>query len=70
VIPSVIFNLNFKFNKKISETAKNHRRLFNPSVIPSVIFNLNFLFNLNFSENRQITPMTFQSVDDFVYEEQ
>ena len=70
MIPSVIFNLNFEFNKKFSETAKYHRWLFNPSVIPSVIFNLNFLFNLNFSENRQITPMTFQSVGDFVCKEQ
>jgi hypothetical protein len=64
VIPSVIFNLNFEFNQKFSETAKYHRRLFNPSVIPSVIF------NLNFSENHQITPMTFQSVGDFVCKEQ
>jgi len=61
VILSAIFNLNFEFNQKFSETAKYHRQLFNPSVIPSVIF------NLNFSENRQITPTTFQSVGDFVY---
>jgi len=70
VIPSVIFNLNFEFNQKFSETAYYHRRLFNPSVIPSVIFNLKFLFNLNFSENRQITPLTFQSIGDFVCKEQ
>jgi hypothetical protein len=63
MILSIIFNLNFEFNQKISETVKYHR-LFNPSVIPSVIFNLNFL------ENRQITPMTFQSVSDFVCKEQ
>jgi hypothetical protein len=36
VILSVIFNLNFKFNQKFLETAKYHRRLFNPSVILSV----------------------------------
>jgi len=70
VISSIIFNLNFEFNEKFSETAKYHRRLFNLSVIPSVIFNLNFLFNLNFSENRQITLTTFQSVGDFVCKEQ
>jgi hypothetical protein len=64
MILSIIFNLNFEFNQKISETVKYHRRLFNPSVIPSVIFNLNFL------ENRQITPMTFQSVSDFFCKEQ
>jgi len=64
MILSIIFNLNSEFNKKISETAKYHRRLFNPSVIPSVIFNLIFL------KNRQITPTTFQSVGDFVCKEQ
>jgi len=70
VILSVIFNLIFQFNKKFSETAKYHQRLFNHLVIPSVIFNLNFLFDQNFSETRQITPMTFQSVGDFVCKKQ
>jgi len=70
VIPSVIFNLNFEFNQNFSETAKYHQRLFNPLVIPSVIFNLKFSFNLNFSENHQITPTTFQSIGDFVCNEQ
>jgi len=64
MISSVIFNLNFEFNKIFSETTKYYQRLFNPSVILFVIF------NLNFSENRQITPMTFQSVSDFVCKEQ
>jgi hypothetical protein len=66
MIPSVIFNLNFQFNQKFSETAKYHQRLFNPSVISYVIFNLNFQFNQKFSETRQITLMTFQFVSDFV----
>jgi hypothetical protein len=42
MILSVIFNLIFQFNKKFSETAKYHQRLFNHLVIPSVIFNLIF----------------------------
>jgi hypothetical protein len=45
VIPSVIFNLNFQFNKKFSETIKYHRQLFNQLVILSEIFNLNIQFN-------------------------
>jgi hypothetical protein len=70
VILSVIFNLNFQFNKTISEIVKYHWQLFNPSVIPSVIFNLNIQFNQKFSETCQITPMTFQSVGDFVCKKQ
>jgi hypothetical protein len=69
VIPYVIFNLNFQFNQKFSETAKFHRSLFNPLVILSVIFNLNFQFTRKFSETRQITTTTFQSIDDFTYKE-
>jgi hypothetical protein len=71
VISFVIFNLNFQFNQKFSETAKYRRRLFNPLVILSVIFNLIIHFNKKFSETRQITPTsTFQSVSDFICKEQ
>jgi len=70
VIPFVIFNLNFQFNRKVSETAKYHWRLFNPLVILSKMFNLSIHFNQKFSETHKITPMTFQSVGDFVCKKQ
>jgi hypothetical protein len=69
MISSIIFNLNFQFNKKFSETAKYHRRLFNSSVILSIIFNLDFQFNQKISETCQITPTTFQYVGDFICKE-
>jgi len=70
VILFVIFNFNFQFNRKFLETAKYHRRLFNPLVILSVIFNLNNHFNQKFSETNQITSTTFQSTSDFFCKEQ
>jgi hypothetical protein len=70
VIPFVIFNLNFQFNRKVSETVKYHRRLFNPLVILSEIFNLSIHFNQKISETRQITLMTFQFIGDFVCKKQ